>query len=80
MSRLRSPLIHCAALSLSLELRIYGSEKQQARDLEVFCDALRFIIDVLSCSYALSCEIEGLGDSSPTSPKPRKSMVKRLSL
>ncbi|XP_040041214.1 ral guanine nucleotide dissociation stimulator-like 1 isoform X1 [Gasterosteus aculeatus] len=31
-------------------------------------------------SYALSCEIEGLGDSSPTSPKPRKSMVKRLSL
>ncbi|CAL8396110.1 unnamed protein product [Boreogadus saida] len=33
-----------------------------------------------SISYALSCEIEGLGDSSPTSPKPRKSMVKRLSL
>ncbi|XP_068174998.1 ral guanine nucleotide dissociation stimulator-like 1 isoform X2 [Antennarius striatus] len=31
-------------------------------------------------SYALSCQIEGLGDSSPTSPKPRKSMVKRLSL
>ncbi|XP_059197484.1 ral guanine nucleotide dissociation stimulator-like 1 isoform X1 [Centropristis striata] len=31
-------------------------------------------------SYALSCEIEGLGDMSPTSPKPRKSMVKRLSL
>ncbi|KAL2090043.1 hypothetical protein ACEWY4_014731 [Coilia grayii] len=31
-------------------------------------------------SYALSCEIEGFGDSSPTSPKPRKSMVKRLSL
>ncbi|XP_051509859.1 ral guanine nucleotide dissociation stimulator-like 1 isoform X2 [Myxocyprinus asiaticus] len=31
-------------------------------------------------SYALSCEIEGLGDNSPTSPKPRKSMVKRLSL
>ncbi|KAM8889918.1 ral guanine nucleotide dissociation stimulator-like 1 isoform 1-T1 [Synchiropus picturatus] len=31
-------------------------------------------------SYALSCEIEGLGDSSPTTPKPRKSMVKRLSL
>ncbi|KAJ8374461.1 hypothetical protein SKAU_G00050410 [Synaphobranchus kaupii] len=31
-------------------------------------------------SYALSCEIEGVGDSSPTSPKPRKSMVKRLSL
>ncbi|XP_067369979.1 ral guanine nucleotide dissociation stimulator-like 1 isoform X5 [Channa argus] len=31
-------------------------------------------------SYTLSCEIEGLGDSSPTSPKPRKSMVKRLSL
>ncbi|XP_058494794.1 ral guanine nucleotide dissociation stimulator-like 1 isoform X1 [Solea solea] len=31
-------------------------------------------------SYSLSCEIEGLGDSSPTSPKPRKSMVKRLSL
>ncbi|KAG5276322.1 hypothetical protein AALO_G00130600 [Alosa alosa] len=31
-------------------------------------------------SYGLSCEIEGLGDSSPTSPKPRKSMVKRLSL
>ncbi|KAJ8277233.1 hypothetical protein GJAV_G00072900 [Gymnothorax javanicus] len=31
-------------------------------------------------SYALSCEIEGLGDSSPTSPKARKSMVKRLSL
>ncbi|XP_049588242.1 ral guanine nucleotide dissociation stimulator-like 1 isoform X1 [Syngnathus scovelli] len=31
-------------------------------------------------SYALSCEIEGLGDSSPTLPKPRKSMVKRLSL
>ena len=38
------------------------------------------LIDVLFCSYALSCEIEGLGDSSPTSPKPRKSMVKRLSL
>ncbi|XP_024654451.1 ral guanine nucleotide dissociation stimulator-like 1 isoform X2 [Maylandia zebra] len=31
-------------------------------------------------SYALSCEIEGLGDSSPTLTKPRKSMVKRLSL
>ncbi|XP_069006376.1 ral guanine nucleotide dissociation stimulator-like 1 [Embiotoca jacksoni] len=31
-------------------------------------------------SYALSCEIEVFGDSSPTSPKPRKSMVKRLSL
>ncbi|XP_077439187.1 ral guanine nucleotide dissociation stimulator-like 1 isoform X1 [Vanacampus margaritifer] len=31
-------------------------------------------------SYALSCGIEGLGESSPTSPKPRKSMVKRLSL
>uniref|UniRef100_A0A7N6F8Y8 Ral guanine nucleotide dissociation stimulator-like 1 n=1 Tax=Anabas testudineus TaxID=64144 RepID=A0A7N6F8Y8_ANATE len=31
-------------------------------------------------SYTLSCEVEGLGDSSPTSPKPRKSMVKRLSL
>ncbi|XP_061680132.1 ral guanine nucleotide dissociation stimulator-like 1 isoform X2 [Syngnathoides biaculeatus] len=31
-------------------------------------------------SYALSCEIEGLGESSPASPKPRKSMVKRLSL
>uniref|UniRef100_A0AAQ4S5C9 Ral guanine nucleotide dissociation stimulator-like 1 n=1 Tax=Gasterosteus aculeatus aculeatus TaxID=481459 RepID=A0AAQ4S5C9_GASAC len=39
-----------------------------------------FIINVLPRSYALSCEIEGLGDSSPTSPKPRKSMVKRLSL
>uniref|UniRef100_A0A3P9NXA0 Ral guanine nucleotide dissociation stimulator-like 1 n=1 Tax=Poecilia reticulata TaxID=8081 RepID=A0A3P9NXA0_POERE len=31
-------------------------------------------------SYALSCEIEGLGDGSPTLPKPRKSMVKRISL
>ncbi|KAK3566105.1 hypothetical protein QTP86_025700 [Hemibagrus guttatus] len=31
-------------------------------------------------SYGLSCEIEGLGDSSPTSPKSRTSMVKRLSL
>uniref|UniRef100_H3CZB6 Ral guanine nucleotide dissociation stimulator-like 1 n=1 Tax=Tetraodon nigroviridis TaxID=99883 RepID=H3CZB6_TETNG len=31
-------------------------------------------------SYALSCEIEGLSDSSPTLPKTRKSMVKRLSL
>ncbi|XP_023653733.2 ral guanine nucleotide dissociation stimulator-like 1 [Paramormyrops kingsleyae] len=31
-------------------------------------------------SYTLSCEIEGLGDSSPTSPKPRQSMAKRLSL
>uniref|UniRef100_A0A671R288 Ral guanine nucleotide dissociation stimulator-like 1 n=1 Tax=Sinocyclocheilus anshuiensis TaxID=1608454 RepID=A0A671R288_9TELE len=31
-------------------------------------------------SYALSCEVEGLGDHSPTSPKPHKSMVKRLSL
>uniref|UniRef100_A0A087YI63 Ral guanine nucleotide dissociation stimulator-like 1 n=1 Tax=Poecilia formosa TaxID=48698 RepID=A0A087YI63_POEFO len=31
-------------------------------------------------SYALSCEVEGLGDSSPTLPKPRKSMVKRISL
>lgn len=41
---------------------------------------LMFVINVLSCSYTLSCEIEGLGDSSPTSPKPRKSMVKRLSL
>lgn len=38
----------------------------------------RFI--ALSYSYALSCEIEGLGDSSPTLPKPRKSMVKRISL
>lgn len=39
-----------------------------------------FFICVCPRSYALSCEIEGLGDSSPTSPKPRKSMVKRLSL
>ncbi|TRZ02184.1 hypothetical protein DNTS_016301 [Danionella cerebrum] len=31
-------------------------------------------------SHGLSCEVEGLGDNSPTSPKPRKSMVKRLSL
>uniref|UniRef100_A0A3B3T4J4 Ral guanine nucleotide dissociation stimulator-like 1 n=1 Tax=Paramormyrops kingsleyae TaxID=1676925 RepID=A0A3B3T4J4_9TELE len=31
-------------------------------------------------SYTLSCEIEGVGDCSPTSPKARKSMVKRLSL
>ncbi|XP_028857312.1 ral guanine nucleotide dissociation stimulator-like 1 isoform X2 [Denticeps clupeoides] len=31
-------------------------------------------------SYMLSCEVEGVGDCSPTSPKPRKSMVKRLSL
>ncbi|XP_026880144.2 ral guanine nucleotide dissociation stimulator-like 1 isoform X3 [Electrophorus electricus] len=31
-------------------------------------------------SYALSCGVEGLGDSSPTSPKSRTSMVKRLSL
>ncbi|XP_076009326.1 ral guanine nucleotide dissociation stimulator-like 1 isoform X2 [Genypterus blacodes] len=31
-------------------------------------------------SYSLSCGVEGLGDSSPTSPKARKSMVKRLSL
>ncbi|XP_076860434.1 ral guanine nucleotide dissociation stimulator-like 1 isoform X2 [Brachyhypopomus gauderio] len=31
-------------------------------------------------SYALSCDVEGLGDSSPTSPKSRTSMVKRLSL
>ncbi|KAJ7993015.1 hypothetical protein DPEC_G00268060 [Dallia pectoralis] len=30
-------------------------------------------------SYALSCEIEGLADGSPILPKPRKSMVKRLS-
>uniref|UniRef100_A0A5F8GU89 Ral guanine nucleotide dissociation stimulator like 1 n=1 Tax=Monodelphis domestica TaxID=13616 RepID=A0A5F8GU89_MONDO len=31
-------------------------------------------------SYALSCEIEAPVDTSATSPKPRKSMVKRLSL
>ncbi|XP_064226487.1 ral guanine nucleotide dissociation stimulator-like 1 isoform X2 [Aotus nancymaae] len=31
-------------------------------------------------SYALSCEIEAAADASTTSPKPRKSMVKRLSL
>ncbi|XP_041705023.2 ral guanine nucleotide dissociation stimulator-like 1 isoform X2 [Coregonus clupeaformis] len=31
-------------------------------------------------SHAMSCDIEGVGDSSPTLPKPRKSMVKRLSL
>uniref|UniRef100_G1L731 Ral guanine nucleotide dissociation stimulator like 1 n=1 Tax=Ailuropoda melanoleuca TaxID=9646 RepID=G1L731_AILME len=31
-------------------------------------------------SYALSCEIEATADASATSPKPRKSMVKRLSL
>ncbi|KAG7456860.1 hypothetical protein MATL_G00240440 [Megalops atlanticus] len=31
-------------------------------------------------SYALSCEIEGVGDSSPTSPKACQSVVKRLSL
>uniref|UniRef100_A0A8C9UYK5 Ral guanine nucleotide dissociation stimulator-like 1 n=1 Tax=Scleropages formosus TaxID=113540 RepID=A0A8C9UYK5_SCLFO len=31
-------------------------------------------------SHALSCEIEGMGDASPSSPKARKSMVKRLSL
>ncbi|KAF6075697.1 ral guanine nucleotide dissociation stimulator like 1 [Phyllostomus discolor] len=31
-------------------------------------------------SYALSCEIEAAPDASATSPKPRKSMVKRLSL
>ncbi|NXL93958.1 RGL1 protein, partial [Alectura lathami] len=31
-------------------------------------------------SYSLSCEIEAAIDTSTTSPKPRKSMVKRLSL
>ncbi|XP_021454743.2 ral guanine nucleotide dissociation stimulator-like 1 isoform X1 [Oncorhynchus mykiss] len=31
-------------------------------------------------SHAMSCDIEGVGDSSPTLPKLRKSMVKRLSL
>ncbi|XP_073072987.1 ral guanine nucleotide dissociation stimulator-like 1 isoform X3 [Manis javanica] len=31
-------------------------------------------------SYALSCDIEAAADASATSPKPRKSMVKRLSL
>uniref|UniRef100_A0A8D0GUX5 Ral guanine nucleotide dissociation stimulator like 1 n=1 Tax=Sphenodon punctatus TaxID=8508 RepID=A0A8D0GUX5_SPHPU len=31
-------------------------------------------------SYGLSCEIEAPADTSATSPKPRKSMVKRLSL
>ncbi|OXB55437.1 hypothetical protein ASZ78_007111 [Callipepla squamata] len=31
-------------------------------------------------SYSLSCEIETAADTSTTSPKPRKSMVKRLSL
>ncbi|NXD08500.1 RGL1 protein, partial [Nothocercus nigrocapillus] len=31
-------------------------------------------------SYSLSCEIEAAADTSTTSPKPRKSMVKRLSL
>lgn len=31
-------------------------------------------------SYALSCEIEAAADANTTSPKPRKSMVKRLSL
>nr|XP_005996268.1 PREDICTED: ral guanine nucleotide dissociation stimulator-like 1 isoform X2 [Latimeria chalumnae] len=31
-------------------------------------------------SYNISCEIETTADTSPTSPKPRKSMVKRLSL
>ncbi|XP_028936533.1 ral guanine nucleotide dissociation stimulator-like 1 isoform X2 [Ornithorhynchus anatinus] len=31
-------------------------------------------------SYALSCEIEAAADTTATSPKPRKSMVKRLSL
>ncbi|XP_078263932.1 ral guanine nucleotide dissociation stimulator-like 1 [Rhinoraja longicauda] len=31
-------------------------------------------------SYNVSCEIEPTTDTSPTSPKPRKSMVKRLSL
>ncbi|XP_074078316.1 ral guanine nucleotide dissociation stimulator-like 1 isoform X1 [Macrotis lagotis] len=31
-------------------------------------------------SYALSCEIEAAVDTSATSPKPRKSVVKRLSL
>ncbi|KAK1801271.1 hypothetical protein P4O66_022673, partial [Electrophorus voltai] len=38
-------------------------------------------LTVVFCfSYALSCGVEGLGDSSPTSPKSRTSMVKRLSL
>ncbi|XP_034977353.1 ral guanine nucleotide dissociation stimulator-like 1 isoform X2 [Zootoca vivipara] len=31
-------------------------------------------------SYALSCEVEAAVDTTTTSPKPRKSMVKRLSL
>ncbi|XP_064450288.1 ral guanine nucleotide dissociation stimulator-like 1 isoform X3 [Mirounga angustirostris] len=31
-------------------------------------------------SYALSCDIEAAADAGATSPKPRKSMVKRLSL
>ncbi|KAM5237587.1 ral guanine nucleotide dissociation stimulator-like 1 isoform 5-T5 [Ctenodactylus gundi] len=31
-------------------------------------------------SYALSCEIEAAAEANTTSPKPRKSMVKRLSL
>lgn len=62
----------CLLLSFSLALRSHGSF--------FFQFYLRFLTGVLFCSYALSCEIEGLGDSSPTSPKPRKSMVKRLSL
>ena len=39
-------------------------------------------LQCVCCSYALSCDIEGLGDSSPSSPKHPKSssMVKRLSL
>lgn len=45
------------------------------------CSVLKLTSD-LPClpSYALSCEIEAAADASTTSPKPRKSMVKRLSL
>lgn len=45
-----------------------------------FCSQALTSSPLLFPSYALSCEIEAAADASATSPKPRKSMVKRLSL
>ncbi|CAB1331405.1 unnamed protein product [Coregonus sp. 'balchen'] len=53
----------------------------QIKLLQSACNSYCLSADAtfLRC-HAMSCDIEGVGDSSPTLPKPRKSMVKRLSL
>ena len=70
-------------ISLLWTIRAFSKTKPGHHvNLSVFFNSLTLTSwsPLLFLSYALSCEIEAAADASTTSPKPRKSMVKRLSL